>query len=78
MYLTTTPEGKYILNMLENMYIKLKPTKKFSIEAIVGDGSKKKRKGSEDQKEATMSIIESSKIFDVAPKKEGFKKKEKV
>jgi hypothetical protein len=34
--LTTTSQGKYMMNMLENMYIKLKPSKKFQIEQILG------------------------------------------
>lgn len=52
--LTTTSQGKYMTNMLENMYIKLKPNKKFQIDQIIGseEARKKKRKGSEDSKEA--------------------------
>lgn len=52
--LTTTSQGKYLTNTLENMYIKLKPLKKFHIDQILGseEARKKKRKGSEDSKEA--------------------------
>lgn len=49
-FLKTTLQGKYMLNMLENMYIKLKPNKKFQIETIIGsdETKKKKRKESDD------------------------------
>jgi len=59
--LTTTSQGKYMTNTLENMYIKLKPAKKFLIEQIIGNEEtrRKKRKGSEDSKEAKETTMKS-------------------